>query len=63
MAQQLTPAEEELVSALSWLVRVTEGGAYDDDDYTSAHNNAVKLIEKYVPEEISAELDDLLEDD
>lgn len=59
MAHPITPAEEELVSALAWLVRVTNGDAYDDDDYTSAHKNAEKLVEKYAPEETD---DDLLED-
>ncbi len=47
----MTNTEEELLAALAWLLRVSEGGAYDDDDLTSAHNHALKLVEKYSPPE------------
>ena len=51
MPAELTKTEEELLSALEWLLRVSEGGAHDDDDLISAHNHALKMIEKYSPPE------------
>ena len=47
----LPPAQEELLCALMWLLRVSQGGAYDDDDHASAHENAEQIIEKYNPPE------------
>lgn len=46
----MTATEQELLSALTWLLRVTEGGEYDHKDALMAHNNAQKVIDKYAPE-------------
>lgn len=43
----MSEAEKQLLEALAWLLRVSQGGAYDDDDLTSAHEYAEQLIAKY----------------
>lgn len=47
----MTPTEQELLAALTNLLRVTEGGEYDHKDAIMAHNNALRVIEKYSPQE------------
>ena len=56
-----TNAEKELLSALTWLLRVSEGGEYDHKDTILAHDNAQRVVDYYsanVTEEEDTEDDD-----
>lgn len=46
-----TNAEKELLYALKWLLRVSEGGEYDHKDHLLAYANAEKVVDKYSDEE------------
>lgn len=54
----MTATEQELLSALTWLLRVTEGGEYDHKDALMAHNNAQRVVDKYSPDTNEEEDDD-----